>query len=75
MKDESEISYPQDILTIISKRKKIAAVGSNSSSVQNDATPDPTLPAAHSLLGTMKPALSSAPSSSTLLENSSAIGK
>ena len=75
MKDEIEISHPHDILTIISERKKTAAAGSNSSNVQNDATLDPTLPSAHSLLGTTKPAPSSAPSSSTLPENSSAIGK
>ena len=75
MKDEIEISYPQDILTIISERKKTAAAGSNSSNVQNDATPDPTLSSTHSLLGTMKSTPSSAPSSSTLPENSSTIGK
>ena len=70
MKDEIEISYPQDILTIISERKKTAAAGSNSSSVQRDATPNPALLSAHSLLGTSKPASSSDLSSSTPPENS-----
>ena len=75
MKDEIEISYPQDILAIISERKKAVAMGSNSSSVQNDATPDPIMPSAHSLLGTTKLAPSSAPSSYTFPENSFVIGK
>ena len=75
IKDEIEISYPQDILTIISERKKSASAGSSSSNIQNESTPDLALPSAHSLLSTSKPAPSSVPSSSTLPENSSAIGK
>ena len=75
MKDGIEISYPQDILAIISERKKTAATGSNSSGVQNDATPDPALPFAQSLLRTSELALKSAPSSSNQPESSSAIGK
>ena len=75
IKDEIEILYPQDILTIISKRKKTTAVGRNSSNVQSDAAPDPALPSAHSFLGTTKHASNSALSSSIPLENSSAIGK
>ena len=54
---------------------KTAAIGSNSSGVQNDATPDPTLPSAQSLLHTSEPTLNSAPSSSNEPESSSVIGK
>ena len=67
--------YPQDILSIITDRKKATAVGSGSFSARNDGTLDPALPSAQNLIGTSKPALSSAPSSSNQLENSSAIGK
>ena len=63
------------MLAIISERKKAATAGSNSLSVKSDATPDPALPSTHSLLGTSKPALNSAPSSSNQPESSSDIGK
>ena len=75
MKDEIEISYPQYILAIISERKKTATVGGSSSGAQSDATPDPALPPAQSLLGTSEPALHSTPSTSNQPKSSSAIGK
>ena len=75
MKDEIEISYPQDILAIILERKKTTAIGSNSFGVQNDATPDPALSSAQSLLLTSEPALNSASSLSNQPESGSAIGK
>ena len=75
IKDEIEISYPQDILTIIAERKKNAAAGSSSTGIQNEATPDPALPTAQNLLNTMKSALSSTPSSSNPLDNNYALGK
>ena len=75
IKNEIEISYPQDILTIIAERKKSTTAGSSSGNIQNEATPDPAQPSAHSLLGTSNSAPISAPSSSNLPENSSAIGK
>ena len=61
MKDEIEVSYPQDILSIITDRKKAATVGSGSSSAQNDATTDVALPSAQNLIGTSEPALNSGP--------------
>ena len=75
MKDEIEISYPQDVLTIISERKKATAAGSCSSGAQNDATPDPALPSAQNFISTLEPILNFAPSSSNQPENNSAIGK
>ena len=75
MKDEIEISCPQDILAIIYERKKTAAARSSSSSAQSDATPDPALPPAQSLLGTSEPTLHSAPFTSNQPESSSAISK
>ena len=44
IKDEIEITYPQDILAIIAERKKNATAGSSSTNTQNEATPDPALP-------------------------------
>ena len=75
IKDEIEISYPQDILSIIAERKKNAIAGSSSANIQSEATPDPALPSAHNLLSTIESTLSSMPSSSIPLENSSALGK
>ena len=80
MKDEIEISYPQDILAIISERKKAAAARSNSSDVQSEAgnaTPDPALPPVQSLLGsvTPEPALFPIPFMSNQAETSFAIDK
>ena len=75
IKNEIEILYPQDILTIIAERKKSMIAGSSSGNTQNEVTLNPELPSAHILLGTYKSALSSIPSSSNLPENSSTIGK
>ena len=50
IKDEIEISYPQDMLTIIVERKKNATAGSSSTNIQSEATTDPALPSAHNLL-------------------------
>ena len=75
IKDEIEISYPQDILTIIAERKKNSIAGSSYVNIQNEATLDAALPYAHNLLGTTKSAPSSAPSSSIPPENSFALGK
>ena len=75
IKDEIDISYPQDILTIIVERKKNAIARSSSANIQSDATPNPALPPTHNLLGITKSAPSSAPSSSNPLDNSSALGK
>ena len=75
IKDEIEISYPQDILAIIAERKKNTTAGSSSVNTQNEATPDPALPSAHNLLGSTKSALSSAPSFANPPYYSSALGK
>ena len=77
MNDDIEISYPQDILAIISERKKTVAAKSSSSGTQSDATPDPALPPAQSLLGSVipEPALHYAPFTSNQPKSSSAIGK
>ena len=75
IKDEIEILYPQDILTIIVERKKNATTGNSFANIQSEAMPDLALPSAHNLLGTTKSAPSSAPSSSNPPDNSSAIGK
>ena len=72
MKDEIEISYPQDILAIISERKKTVVAGPDpATGAQNDVTPDPALPSAQSLLGTSEPPLNSAPSTFNQPKNSS----
>ena len=77
MKDEIKILYPQDILAIISERKKAATVGSSSFGVQSDVTPDPTLPPVQSLLGnvTPEPTLHPASITSDQPKTSSAFGK
>ena len=77
MKDKIEISYPQDILAIISERKKAAAAGSSSSGIQSDFTHDPALPPVQSLLSnvTPEPALYPVPVTSDQPETNSAIGK
>ena len=80
MKDEIEISYSQDILAIISKRKKAAAAGSNSSGIQNEArnaTHDPALPPVQSLLGSVapEPTLHPAPFIFDQVETSSTISE
>ena len=54
MKDEIKISYPQDIIAIITEKKNIAAAWTSSSGVRSEAgnvTPDPTLSSVQSLLG------------------------
>ena len=48
IKDEIEILYPQDILTIIAKRRKTTTAGSSTSNTQHEATPDPVLPSTYS---------------------------
>ena len=80
MKDEIEISYPLDMLAIISERKRVAAAGSNSSSVQSEVgnvTLDPALTLVQSLLDsiTTESALHSAPFTFDQAKTSSAIGK
>ena len=75
IKDDIEILYPQDILAIIAERKRNATIGSSSTNIQSEATPDPALPSAHNLLGTSKSAPSSAPSSSNPPDNRSTLGK
>ena len=75
IKDDIEISYPQDTIAIIAERKKNATAGSSSTNIQSEATSNPALPSAHNLLGTSKYAPSFAPSSSNPPNNSSALGK
>ena len=75
IKDEIEISYPQDILTIIAERKKNATAGSSSVNIQSEATPDLALTSAHNLLNTAESALSFTPSSSNPPDNNSTMGK
>ena len=74
IKDEIEISYPQDILAIIVERKKSATAKSSYANTYNEATPEPALPSAN-LLSTKRSAPSSGPSSSNPPDNNSALGK
>ena len=74
IKEEIEIKYPQDILSIIAERKRNATIGSSSASHQSEATPEPALPSA-TVPDSQHPSSSSAPSSSNPPDNSSALGK
>ena len=74
IKEEIEIKYPQDILSIIAERKRNATVGSKSASHQNEATPEPAPPSA-TLSESQHPSSSSAPSSSNPPDSYSTLGK
>ena len=52
MKNEIEISYPQDILLIIAEKKNVAIIGISFFGIQTgDSTPDPARQPVQDLLG------------------------
>ena len=74
IRDEIEITYPQDIVGIIAEQKKNATAESNSANTQSEVTPEPALPPVN-LLSARNSTPSSAPFSFNPPDNSSALGK